>query len=284
MTFTQPKGKTAEGTYELSVDNKTLIGTEDGIKGRFTRDWRGYIETINDEPEPKRATSNPTATPVAPGPGGVSPAASDQALDYFAWGKEVCSLGRSFFYQVNASEKEASLSRQRALIEKLQPGREIFANFEALATLARDETVPPGNYSAWTKLDQRRWDNKFLPAAAALETASNRFAARTPEKEYFYLLGFETYALSVALPENVRNRGLRDNVTRSELQKGLGAFVWLRDNMPANRLSPEVVASVNGLANYKAGVRESPPQAEMEKIIALAAAISDADKVGKLLR
>ncbi len=42
MTFSDPAGKIAQGTYRLSADNKTLFGTEDGIEGGFTRQWNGF--------------------------------------------------------------------------------------------------------------------------------------------------------------------------------------------------------------------------------------------------
>ncbi len=281
MTFAKPQIK-AGGTYKISADNKTLIGTEDGIEGSFTRQ---LVDVLDDAPESKAQppAPGPSPSPVAAQPDGKSPARAGEApLDYFAWGKEVCSLGRYFFYQQTLSEKEASFARQSALLEKLHLG--VSSEFEALARLSRREKLPLGSYATWTKRDQRRWDKNFVPAVAALTKTSNRLAGQTPETDFFYLLGFETYALAVALPENARNRGLRSATTRAELGKGLGAFVWLRENMPANRLTPEVASSVSGLADYKAGSGESLAQSKVDKIAALANAISDAAAAGKLLR
>lgn len=287
MTFAEPKGSTATGTYELSPDSEALLGTQDGVEGRFTR----KLVTVNPDSgsEPNPSTSNSSPSPTPPQPMVKVPAASKEALlNYFDWGKELCSLGRYSFQQKTAEEKEVALGRQAALTEKLPLGNEIVSNFNALAKISRGQSLPSGNYSGWAKNDQQRWDKEIMPAALALSDASNRLIAKTPEQEFFYLLGFETTVLAVALPGNVSVRGLRNAVTRSELSKGVGAFVWLRARMPPNCLSPEVAASVNSLASYKTKVSSSGgepmAQAEVEKIIALATAISDARDGGNLLR
>ncbi len=285
MNFTKPKSETIAGSYELSADGKKLFVTQDGVAGRVERD---RVSLFVDADLPGSAPA-PSATPVKSLPDEKSHAAPNQAaLDYFDWGQELCSLGRYFFQQKSAEEKEVALARQAALTEKLHLGNEIVSNFNALAKISRGESLPSGNYSAWAKNDQQRWDKEFLPAATALGDASNRLIAKTPEQEFFYLLGFETNVLAVALPGNVRVRGLQNAVTRSELAKGVGAFVWLRARMPPNHLSPEVAASVNSLASYKtkasASSGEPITQAEVEKIIALAAAISDARDGGNLIR
>jgi len=45
MTFTKPQNQTMEGTYEIGADLKTLVVTQDGVKGPVTRERIAWWET-----------------------------------------------------------------------------------------------------------------------------------------------------------------------------------------------------------------------------------------------
>lgn len=285
MVFTQPPGKVAQGTYRLSDDQKTFIGTEEGIEGHFTRYWMGLGD--DPEPQPAAATSPPTPLPTPKPRAGLKPATpAGRSMDYFAFGFVLTALGDHTSYQKAPVEKESKANR--ALIERLGLGSEVLARFDALDQLVQAGRLPAGKLADWSTAQKRRWDQELRPAVKALKSASQSAMVGAPEGHFFHQLGSETYVLAITVPEHSRDHGLRSVGTANHLRGGLEGFVWLRDHLPPGQLSPEVEATIATLAGYLARLQdlgqEPMPQPYVEKIVTLAGTIIDAGKSGKLLR